>query len=152
MAQPAERMATFNVVAAELFSRLYEAFPFPLDIDPAELFDDASRKAGLADDGSEAAQQRDFDGPELTGNAINWLEREGFLRVATRTLDGGVYGIELTEKALTVLRGVPAAILQKREPLIDRIRDAVIEEAPKVVLDKAASAIGAVIAAGAGLV
>lgn len=150
MAEAPERMAAFNVVAAELFARLYESFPIPLDIDAAELYEDASRKGGFAADDSEGAEQRDFEGPDLTGNAITWLEREGYLRVAGRTLGCEVYGIELTEKALTVLRGIPEAILHKREPLIDQIRDAVIEEAPKAMVDKAASAIAALIAVGFG--
>jgi hypothetical protein len=141
-------MVAFNVVAAELFDRLFESFPFPLDIDLSELYDDASRKAGFADDDSEEAQQRDFEGPDLAGNAINWLEQEGYLRVAGRTISDGVYGLELTEKALSRLRGVPASILQKREPLIDRIREAVIEEAPKTVIEKTAGAIGALLAPG----
>lgn len=153
MAQTPARTVVFNLIALSLFDRLHESFPAPLDVDPLELFGRVRAHvepqvidAALRD----PARPRPMGDDELVHHAVDWLERERYLSIEGRHRD--IVGVTLTEKAMTVLNGVPSAILQRREPLIDRIREAMIEEAPKVMLDKAASAITAVIAAGAAVI
>lgn len=109
-------IAAFNAFCLTLFARLYDKFPAGLDFDPGTLAVELT-----SDDDSQQA----WDVIASAGNAVRWLEDEGFIRVKHgTTIDGRFHGVVLTMKAMAVLGSTPAALEAgaKREPIIDRVR------------------------------
>jgi hypothetical protein len=137
-------MQAFNLCTVRLFDLLYDAFPRPIDLNPRML-----AMVDGPEPTSDAERQQLFDDIEIPRHAVDWLETEGFVRVRHRMLHGELVGVVLSQKGLAALNGVPASVLQKREPLFRRFKEALTEKAPGIAVEKAGDAMAALVSAGA---
>lgn len=110
----------FDLLAGDIFARLYTHFPEPIDIYSDGIF---YNKAFQREEGFE-------DDPErlqtLYGHALQWLADEGYLRFTQAAhQDAGhtaFLNCVLTSKALSALRKTPES-LAPGETLGDKIRE-----------------------------
>lgn len=128
----------FNLTALHLFSQLYDAFPSPIDIETAML-------------GAQAAPEDLAPSYAVTyamgaDEVIEWLEEEGFVRTAGRTIGTGIRGVRLTLKGLTVLGYIPMALVpaEKSEPFIDKIKRTLSTGAEKAGAEGVKAILGGV--------
>jgi hypothetical protein len=119
----------FNLTALALFSRLYDAFPNPIEVKAQNL--------GLSASPDEAELAEHLRFMVYAEHAVTWLAEEGFIRYESHGLNGGFAGVRLTLRGLTVLGYVPTAVKGKKEPetLIVRIKRALGSGADKAAAD-----------------
>lgn len=121
MADVPENMEAFNRLSLELFMRLYDSFPKPLNINPTE-----ANGLGFAAVPQEATEGQSWNIGTLIYDVIEWLAEERFLRYEPDP--GYRYGyfwkVRLTLKGLTILGCVPTALrhTEQKEPLIDKVK------------------------------
>jgi len=109
MADVPYNMKIFNRVALRIFSRLYEAFPMPIEIIPRSM----SAEILAAD----ASTDESLNSILIADNTLRWLESEGFLRHSSSSFESGIfYQVQLTLKGLTVLNSVPFTLTQVDVP------------------------------------
>ncbi|HNY49801.1 MAG TPA: hypothetical protein PLV50_08385 [Smithella sp.] len=109
MADVPYNMKIFNRVALRIFSRLYEAFPMPIEIIPRSM----SAEILAAD----ASTDESLNSISIADNTLRWLESEGFLRHSSSSFESGIfYQVQLTLKGLTVLNSVPFTSTQVDVP------------------------------------
>lgn len=115
----------FNRTALTLFSRLYDRFPAPTDIEPLDL-----GLSGIPDDASDVQA---LSYAVRAEHVISWLEEEGFIRVQDRDLGGKFYGVRLSLRGLTVLGYIPTVLKQGEEPetMITKVKRALSSGAEK---------------------
>ena len=82
-----------NQAILKILTRLYDAFPEPVDLDPETLDPDAN------------AEER-----KLYYNLIIWLKEEGFIRGDGATVSGKFRRAVLTLKGFAVLNAVPESL------------------------------------------
>jgi hypothetical protein len=109
----------FDLLAGDIFARLYTHFPEPIDIHTdGVLFNEALKKEESFEDDPERLQL-------LYGHAVQWLADEGYLRFTQAAeQDAGetaFLNCVLTSKGLSALRKTPSS-LASGETLGDRIR------------------------------
>jgi hypothetical protein len=113
----------FDLLAGDIFARLYTMFPEPIDLQSDAILYSP-----------ELAKDEDFvDDPDrlrrLYGHAVQWLSREGYVRFS-QAVSGDADGEEtytdvvLTAKGLEALRKVPGSLSGPGETLGDKIRAA----------------------------
>ncbi len=100
-------MDVFNTGAALAFAKLYEAFPYQIKLEVAELDPDADRETIIT-----------------YGHGIEWLIAEGFMKGESVWQEPTTF-IEaiLTSKGFAVLNSIPDA-LREKQPLGKRITTA----------------------------
>lgn len=141
-------IAVFNLVAAQVFVRLYETFPTPTNIDPMAVGIDVLLQEKYPEESTEYKHL--VEGADA---AVQFLIDEGFVRVASgpQYLDArGFQNLVLSSKGFSLLQKTPEAIdsTVDRRSYIERLKSATASGA-KVV---ASEAVGPLIArlVGAG--
>ena len=86
-----------NRAILKIFTTLYESFPEPVNLDPAELDPDANEKER-----------------HLYYELILWLKDEGFIRGGTPTLSGNFRRATLTLKGFAVLNAIPEPFRERK--------------------------------------
>jgi hypothetical protein len=137
----------FNRFALAVFAKLHDSFPVAVDLD----FESIMLSVTPDDWGYEGT----FNALASAGEAVNFLESEGFLTVGFKGVDGrGVSQVRLTMKGLAILDAVPTS-LEKKESLITSIKAMVKkglkEAASEQVGDLAKQAIALALASGPAL-
>lgn len=157
MADTPQNIEHFNLVVLELFSRLYESFPHPLNI-----CDQSHIHIGFAAVPNGATGDEAWSIGTMASDVIEWLKEEGFLRYEPdpNHQHGNYWKVRLTLKGFTILGYVPTSLQQaeQKESLIDKAKQAIASAASttgkevikQVVAEifKLALAPGAVIASG----
>ena len=112
-----QNIQRFNLIALVLFTKLYEAFPSGIDVEPLKVGHDALPKDESWDD-----QAWDFGA--VAYDVVLWLAEEGFLRYENPNNTREFYNARLTMKGLTVLGYVPTSLQSTgpKEPLIEKIK------------------------------
>jgi len=123
MADIPENMEAFNRVSLQLFARLYDSFPKPLNIDST-----AANAIGFAAVPQEADYEQSWNIGTLGVDVIEWLAEEQFLRYEPdpNNRHGHFWKVRLTLKGLTILGYVPFALQseEQRETLIKKVKRA----------------------------
>jgi hypothetical protein len=110
----------FDLLAGDIFGRLYHAFPEPIDLQSDGIF------PMLGD------QQEIDDNPErlkrLYGHAVQWLSDENYLRFSEAALQDddqstAFFDVVLTSKGLEALRKTPVSLVGPGETLGDKIEE-----------------------------
>lgn len=122
----------FDLLAGDIFARLYNAFPEPTDLTSDGIFPTLG------------GQEEIDDNPErmklLYGHTVQWLSDEGYLRFgqATHQDDDSVafFDTVLTSKGLESLRKIPGSLAGPGETI-----GAKIEETAKDISSDAAKAL-----------
>ncbi len=131
MTKVPENIENFNLVVLHLFSRLYESFPRPLDINADQGIDIGF---GAVPEG--ATEEEAWDIGTMDDDVIVWLAEEGFLRYESdpQLREGYFWKVRLTLKGFTILGCVPTALSQNdaKEPLIQKVRQAISSTASTV--------------------
>jgi hypothetical protein len=152
-----ENIEHFNLVVLKLLSRLYEAFPRPLN-----MVDTMAIDIGFSAVPEDATVEEGWDIGTMAEDIVGWLSEEGFLRYEAdpNHQRGNFWKVRLTLKGLAILGYVPSSVSQTkaRESLIERAKQAIgsaasvagKETIKQVVTEifKLALAPGAAIAAG----
>jgi hypothetical protein len=115
----------FNLTALELFNRLYDAFPNPLDVDSQQL--------GLAASPEEATTVESISYILYAESAIDWLAEEGFIRYEAPKFGTTFRRARLTMQGLTVLGYLPRSVKEssKPQPVIARVKKVLANGAEK---------------------
>lgn len=112
----------FNQITLFTLVKLFDEFPVPIDIDP-EL---------NAIHAFEEQKNLDVDETwelmDIGRETLNWLESEGFMSIATKTLDGKCDGVRLTLKGLSIL-GYSVGAQNESQTLIDKAKEALEDTA-----------------------
>jgi hypothetical protein len=115
----------FNLTTLELFDRLYDSFPHPIDIETKTL--------GLqaAPDGTSVPESVEF--ALYAESAVTWLAEEGFVRYEAPQFGATFRRVRLTMRGLTVLGYIPTPLrgAEQSEPLIVKIKKVVKAGAEK---------------------
>jgi hypothetical protein len=112
----------FDLLAGDIFARLYTFFPEPIDIHTDGIFynDELKKQEGFDDDPERLRS--------LYGHAVQWLADEGYLKFseAADQDDGSVafFNVVLTSKGLAALRKTPESLSGHGQTLGDKIEDA----------------------------
>jgi hypothetical protein len=138
-----ENMQVFNLITVRLFAALFDAFPRHLGFNPYEL-----AGSGEPEDNTGNPTPADWAAIDFTIRTAQWLQDEGYIRAESIGPGGDLFGVVLTQKGLAVMNGVPAAVVQQREPLAKRIKEAAAERVPALAVEKAGAAIAALVALG----
>ena len=136
--KPPENIHRFNVTALELFRRLYDAFPDPIELNSAH--------AGVAASPADSTDETYWAYRGNARNVVTWLAQEGFLRYESQDKTGKFYDVRLTLKGLTVLGHVPTAVKDggRKSPVIDSIKRVLASGAEKAGTEAVKSIVGAV--------
>jgi len=128
MAEIPENIEAFNRVSLELFARLYDSFPKPLNIDPT-----VANKIGFAAVPQEANDEQSWKIGTMGVDVIEWLAEEQFLRYEPDPNQRhGYFGkVRLTLKGLTILGYVPfpPQSAAQKETLIKKVKNALASSA-----------------------
>lgn len=128
MAETPRNIEHFNLVVLELFSRLYESFPHPLNI-----CDQSDIHIGFSAVPEDATGEEAWSIVTMAGDVIEWLKEEGFVRYEPdpNHRHGNYWKVRLTLKGFTILGYVPTSLQQaeQRESLIQRARYAMASAA-----------------------
>jgi hypothetical protein len=123
----------FDLLAGDIFARLYTFFPEPIDIHSDGIFynADLGKQDGFDDDPERLRS--------LYVHAVQWLADEGYLKFsqAANQDNGSVAFLNavLTSKGLAALRKTPESLSGQRQTLGDKI-----EETAKDIASDAAKA------------
>jgi hypothetical protein len=121
----------FDLLAGDIFARLYQSFPEPIDLQSDGIFPDLGEQQQLDDDPERLRT--------LYGHTVQWLAAEGYLRFgqAAPQDDGSVAFLNavLTSKGLAALRKTPELLAGPGQTLGDKI-----EETAKDITSDAAKA------------
>jgi hypothetical protein len=115
-------MEHFNRVSLELFARLYDSFPKPLNIGPTE-----ANEIGFSAAPQEADYEQSWNIGTLGVDVIEWLAEEQFLRYEPdpNHRHGYFWKVRLTLKGLTILGYVPSTLQsEQKETLIKKVKRA----------------------------
>jgi hypothetical protein len=110
----------FDLLAGDVFARLYTHFPEPIDIYTSGIwYNDEFEKSQLFDDDPDRVMK-------LYAHTVQWLAEEGFLRFGQATGDPsegdeGFLNCVLTSKGLAALRKTPDSLTGPGETLGDKI-------------------------------
>lgn len=105
----AKNIELFNLSAAGILAKLYEAFPNPIDLQPNLL------EAEIAPVGF--TEEQHFDFAHTIAHSGEWLAKEGFFsfRADYRTTEGPAFPYAvLTAKGLAILGATPDALSGKK--------------------------------------
>jgi hypothetical protein len=124
----------FDLLAGDIFGRLYHAFPEPIDLHTDGVFSALGNQQQV-DDSSDRLKK-------LHGHAVQWLADEGYLRfsqAAHQDDDDCVayFGAVLTSKGLDALRKIPQSLTGPGETLGEKIEAAAKEistESAKILM------------------
>lgn len=121
MALPSNR-EFFDAFTLALFSRLYESFPSPTDIDARTIAYDL-----LPEDVGESGRHH----AKVAEDAMQWLARENFITIdyESQDLGGEFVGVVLTSRGLALLNSIPDAS-NSEETVAAQIGE-LVEEASK---------------------
>ncbi len=127
-----ENIQRFNLIALQLFAKLYEAFPTGIDIKPLKLGDEA-----LPKDSSAVTQQQAWDFGQGAYDVVFWLAEEGFLRFENPNHTRKFYNARLTMKGLAILTYVPTSLQpnEPKEPLIEKVKRVLATGAEKTAAE-----------------
>jgi len=131
MSKILKNIENFNLVVLHLFSRLYESFPRPLDINGDQAID-----IGFDAVPDNSTDKEAWVIGTMDYDVIVWLAEEGFLRYQPdpEGREGYFWKVRLTLKGLTILGCVPTSLNQNdsKEPLIQKARQAISSTASAV--------------------
>ena len=134
--QASTGMDSFNVVTLQLFDRLYDSFPRPLNINHT-LASDIGFSAVPVD----ATEEQAWEIGTMTNDVVEWLAEEGFLRYEKdpNQIPGNYWCVRLSLKGLAILGSIPMGLTMKEEkvPLISNIKELLKEGSKKVASDAA---------------
>jgi hypothetical protein len=107
----------FSWLALTVFNRLYDEFPTPVDFSGLRFVLDTVLTHGP--ESEESGWSKYFD------DTLKWLEREGFITIAGRTIEGKYISVALTLRGLTALGYTQSSIrrLAKKGPLIHKVKE-----------------------------
>ena len=107
----------FSWLTLTIFNLLYDSFPAPVDISGLRFVLETVFTHGP--ESKESEWSKYFDA------SLKWLESEGFIAVAGRTIDGKYIGVSLTMRGLTALSYAQSSMLafSRRRPLIHKIKE-----------------------------
>nr|AWL95752.1 hypothetical protein CIT37_29140 [Bradyrhizobium ottawaense] len=110
----------FDILAGDIFARLYHAFPAPTDLIPDGIIPALGGQEEI-DDNPERMQA-------LYGHTVQWLSDEGYLRfgqAAHQDEDDSVafFDVVLTSKGLEALRKTPGSLTGPGETLGEKIEE-----------------------------
>lgn len=108
----------FNRIVVLLFSRLYENFPEPIDVDSSAI-----GLESMPED--EQDDQELWNSMTLGAESITWLEQEGFITFQSRTLDSNFGGVRFTSKGLTLME-MPSVLENPQSESIGEMAKGVI--------------------------
>jgi hypothetical protein len=116
MTKAPDNITQFNLIALELFNKLYNKFPTPIDL--------TASKVGLGASPQNASYDESWNYMAEAEHVVTWLTEEGFLRYKSHDQSGSFFGVRLTLRGLTVLGYIPTSLneSEKREPIIDKIK------------------------------
>jgi hypothetical protein len=117
MAELPARIKSFNTICALVFEELYETFPIGADLKFVDIIAKAPELEDMDAIDIEASE-------EMFRHTLRWLEEEGFVRVGSKTLGGGIHDVRLTMMGFAVLGQIPQAVETAKAPLIDRVKQA----------------------------
>ena len=112
-----DNLKAFNYITLQIFNRLYEAFPEPINIKPLTFIIEC-----VYDEGGDTENTKNLG---LVTDTVTWLGEEGFLSVKDITKDGTMLDVRLSLKGLTVLGYIPTAIeaQEKKKTIIEQSKE-----------------------------
>lgn len=139
-----DNITFFNRVTLALFEKLYSSFPTPTELDVKSI--------AMSVIPEDAEFDQTWNSLQAAEDAIDFLEREGFLTHKGKYLEGGTFlQARLSLKGLAILGSTPDS-LEGKQPLIDRIRKVLSggakEAGTEAVKQLTQQALAAALAAG----
>lgn len=130
---PPKNIERFNRIAVTIFTRLYEEFPNPLEIEPKSF--------GYLAYPKEQDSKEMWDRMDMAANTMSWLEEEGFISVKSKPLIGKYTGVRLTQKGLTVM-GMPVSLEKDAGTVADTMKEVLSESAKSTASQAMTSLLG----------
>lgn len=108
----------FDLIAGDIFARLYQCFPEPVDLSSDGIFPSLGGQEEIDDNPARMTV--------LYGHAVQWLADEGYLRFGQSAHQDdddseSFFDVVLTSKGLEALRKIPGSLTGPGETLGDKI-------------------------------
>jgi hypothetical protein len=131
----------FDLLAGDIFARLYQSFPAPTDLHSNGIFPDLGSQQHLDDDPNRLKA--------LYSHTVQWLATEDYLRFgqAANQEDGSVAFLDavLTGKGLAALRKSPESLAGPGQTLGDKIEETAKDIASDAAKTKMKELVGVVL-------